>query len=122
MLNNVSLIGRFVHQPELRATTSGTEVCSFTIAVDNGFGDKKSTSFLDCVAWRKTAEFISKHFTKGQWIAVSGSLQTRNYQDKDGHSRKTTEVLVANAYFVGDKKSAETSEFESIEDADDLPF
>ena len=106
MLNNVVLMGRLTSLPELKQTSSGVEVTSFTIAVDRGFskpGEEKQTDFINCVAWRGTANFITTYFNKGQMIAVTGSIQTRNYEDKSGNKRVATDVVVANASFCGSK-------------------
>lgn len=106
MLNNVVLMGRLVSLPELKQTSLGVEVTSFTIAVDRGFskpGEEKQTDFINCVAWRGTAKFITTYFTKGQMIAVTGSIQTRNYEDKNGNKRVATDVVVATASFCGSK-------------------
>lgn len=106
MLNNVVLMGRLTSLPELRQTSSGTEVTSFSIAIDRGYakaGEEKQTDFINCVAWRGTAKFITTYFNKGQMIAVTGSLQTRNYEDKNGNKRVATDVVVANASFCSGK-------------------
>ena len=100
MINNVVLMGRICHKPELKNTQSGVEVLSFTIAVERKFskkGEERETDFIDCQAWRQTAVFISTYFDKGSMIAVTGSLQTRNYEDKNGNKRKAVEVVVDNA-------------------------
>lgn len=104
-MNNVSLTGRLTADPELRVTTNNTSVCSFTIAVDRPYksGEEKTADFLDCVAWRNTAEFVEKYFKKGKSIAVTGSIRTRLYQDKDGNNRKAVEILVENVEFCGNK-------------------
>lgn len=137
MLNNVVLMGRLCSTPEIRQTNSGTEVTSFTLAIDRGYakpGEEKQTDFIDCTAWRGTAKFITSYFTKGQMIAVTGEIQTRNYEDKDGNKRKSTEVLVSNATFCGSKNENSNNnvnvspavpdinaDFEPLPD-DDLPF
>ena len=87
MLNNVVLMGRLTADPELRQTSTGIEVTSFSIAIDRGYarqGEERQTDFINCVAWRQTAKFITSYFRKGQMIAVTGSIQTRNYEDKSG--------------------------------------
>ena len=107
-LNHISIMGRLTANPELRRTATGTAVTSFTLAVDRDYskdGSEKETDFIECVAWKGTAEFVSKHFTKGKMAIVAGRLQTRNWDDKDGNKRKTTEVLVQNMYFGEPKKS-----------------
>lgn len=107
MLNHITIMGRLTRDPELRRTGSGKAVASFTVAVDRDFsqGDEKQTDFIDCVAWKNTAEFISKYFTKGSMIVVSGRLQIRSWTDKDGNKRRTAEVVADNVYFGEAKKS-----------------
>lgn len=103
--NVVVLIGRLVRDPELRNTPSGTAVCTFAIAVDRPAQKdrEKQTDFIDIVAWRQTAEFISKYFAKGKLISLCGSIQTRTYQDKNGNNRKAFEVVADSASFCGNK-------------------
>lgn len=108
MLNVVTLIGRLTRDPELRQTTSGTPVCSFSVAVDNGYGDNKKTDFINCVAWKGTAEFVSKYFAKGQMIALSGRLSTRTWDD-NGTTRYATEVSVREVDFCGSKADGQNS-------------
>lgn len=106
MLNRIDIMGRLVRDPELRHTNSGTAVASFTIAVDRDFGGQdgqKETDFIDIVAWRNTAEFVSKYFAKGRMAVVSGRLQIRKWTDKDGNKRNTAEIVADNVYF-GDSK------------------
>lgn len=107
MLNTVTIIGRLTRDPELRRTGSGIAVASFTVAVERDFGSredgKKETDFVDCVAWRQTGEFISKYFSKGTMIVVTGRLQTRSWTDMEEVKRKATEVNVSQAYF-GERK------------------
>ena len=107
MLNHVTIMGRLTRDPELRRTGSGVAVASFSVAVDRDFGrnenGEKETDFIDCVAWRQTGEFVSKYFTKGRMIVVSGRLQIRSWTDKDGNKRRTAEVVADNCYF-GDSK------------------
>lgn len=103
MLNTITIMGRITRDPELRRTNSGKAVASFTVAVDRDFGEKE-TDFIDCVAWGNTAEFISKYFTKGGMIVVSGRLQIRSWNDKDGNKRRTAEVVADNVYFGESKK------------------
>lgn len=103
MLNMVALMGRLVADPELRHTPSNYSVTSFTIAVSRSYvkqGTERQTDFIDIVAWRNTAEFICRYFKKGQMIAIEGSIQTRSYQDKEGHNRKAVEVLANNVFFT----------------------
>lgn len=133
-LNNVVLMGRLTRDIEVRQTQNGISVASFTLAVDKPYNKENEhpeANFIDAVAWRQTAEFLSKWFSKGSRIIIEGSIQTRSYEDKDGNKRKVTEVLVDRASFV-DKKSDytsgdtsyDTSISEDInEDSDsDLPF
>ena len=108
MLNHIVLMGRLTRDPELRRTGSGVAVASFRLAVDRDFGSKdaggeKETDFIDIVAWRSTAEFVSKYFTKGRMAVVSGRLQMRTWTDKDGNKRTSAEVVADNVYF-GDSK------------------
>ncbi|MCI5993694.1 MAG: single-stranded DNA-binding protein [Clostridiales bacterium] len=106
MLNHIVLMGRLTRDPELRRTGSGVAVASFTLAVDRDFaaqGAEKETDFVDIVAWRNTAEFVSRYFTKGRMAIVSGRLQIRNWTDKDGNKRRSAEVVADNVYF-GDSK------------------
>ncbi len=109
MLNCAAIVGRLVNDPELRKTASDVSVCSFTVAVDRSFvrqGEERQADFIDVVAWRNNAEFISKYFSKGQLIAIDGSIQTRNYEDKNGNKRKSTEIVVNNAHFCGPKSDS----------------
>lgn len=107
MLNKIFLMGRMTRDPELRRTGSGTAVTSFSLAVDRDFksqNGEKETDFIDIVAWRSTAEFVSKYFTKGRVAVVEGRLQIRDWTDKDGQKRRSAEVIADNVYF-GDSKS-----------------
>lgn len=143
MINMVALMGRLTYDPELRTTPQGTSVIRFQVACDRNFqkaGAERQADFIDCVAWRQTAEFISRYFHKGSMIAVEGTIQTSNYTDKDGNNRKQVEVLANNVSFCGSKAesgtvnpafsqpapsyaSADNSDFEEIvDDDDDLPF
>lgn len=112
MLNHIVLMGRLTRDPELRRTGSGVAVASFTIAVDRDYSDKQSgekeTDFIDCVAWRQTGEFVSKYFSKGRMIVVSGRLQVRKWKNKDGENRYSTEVVADNCYFGDSKKESST--------------
>ena len=111
MLNHIVIMGRMTRDPELRRTGSGTAVASFTLAVDRDFAPKdgeKETDFIECVAWKNTAEFVSKYFGKGRMAVVSGRLQIRKWTDKDGNKRSSAEVAVDNIYF-GDSKKEETT-------------
>lgn len=140
MLNRIIIMGRLARDPELRRTQNGTAVTSFALAVDRDFKDKttgeKQCDFIDCVAWKNTAEFVSNYFTKGRMAIVEGKLQTRTWSDKNGDKRKSVEVIVDSAYF-GDSKRDGTSqgcsygvpscesrsEFAEIDDVDgELPF
>ena len=107
MLNHIVIMGRLTRDPELRRTGSGIAVASFSVAVDRDFAGRENgereTDFIDCVAWRSTGEFVSKYFTKGSMIVVSGRLQIRSWTDKDGNKRRTAEVVADNCYF-GDSK------------------
>lgn len=139
MLNHITIMGRLCANPETRYTTSEVPVTSFSIACDrdfNGRDGEKQTDFIDCVAWRGVGEFIARNFKKGSMIAISGRLQTREWMDKEGNKRKTTEIVVENAYFGEAKRrddsgeKAERSEYRGVsvsgadfEDADgDLPW
>lgn len=105
MLNRIILMGRLTHDPELRRTQSDTPVCSFSLAVDRDYkrGGEKETDFIDIVAWRSTADFVSKYFTKGRMAVVEGRLQIRDWTDKEGGKRRSAEVIADNVYF-GDSK------------------
>lgn len=110
MLNKVIMMGRITKDIELRRTGSGVAVASFSIAVDRDFTPKdgeKETDFFDVVAWRQTAEFVSKYFAKGRMIVIVGQLQTRSWTDKDGNKRKVVEIVADNVYFGDSKKDAE---------------
>ena len=112
MLNKIILMGRLTRDPELRRTESGTAVCSFSIAVDRDFKSKngeKETDFIDIVAWRATAEFVSKYFTKGRMAVVEGRLQIRDWKDKDGNNRRSAEVVADNIYFGDSKRDGQQS-------------
>ena len=148
MLNNVVLMGRLVADPELRTTGSNLSVTSFTIAVDRSYvraGEERQADFIDIVAWRQTAEFVTRYFRKGSMIAIQGSLQTRTYEDKNGNKRKAVEVVASQVSFCGSKSETGTAntgnymprqdaapapsystsdenDFETIEPDDELPF
>ena len=113
MLNHIVIMGRLTRDPELRRTGSGVAVASFTVAVDRDFGGRdggeRETDFIDCVAWRQTGEFVSKYFTKGSMIVVSGRLQIRNWNDKDGNKRRNAEVVADNVYFGESKRSSDSN-------------
>ena len=149
MINMVALMGRLTYSPELKSTPNGVSVLRFQVACDRNYqkdSQNRQADFIDCVAWRQTAEFISRYFHKGSMIAVEGTLQTSNYTDKDGNKRKQIEVLANNVSFCGGKSengsqgtqgaqneqytqggmdiNPDTSDFEEIVDDtdDDLPF
>ena len=109
MLNHIVLMGRLTRDPELRHTPNGTAVASFSLAVERDFGsrEERQTDFIDCVAWRSTAEFVSKYFQKGSMAAVSGRLQIRDWTDREGGKRRSAEVVVDNIYFGESKRSRE---------------
>lgn len=136
MLNKIVLMGRLTRDPELRRTQSGTAVTSFSLAVDRDFkgqNGEKETDFIDIVAWRNTAEFVGKYFTKGRMAVVEGRLQLRDWTDRDGIKRRSAEVIADNVYF-GDAKRSEDNDgytppvagqsFVPVEhfDPNDLPF
>lgn len=130
-LNHIVLMGRLTRGPELRQTQTGT-AASFSLAVDRDFaprdGGERQTDFIDVVAWRQTAEFVARNFTKGQLAAVSGRLQIRDWTDRDGGKRRSAEVIADRVYFCGDKRSGTApdtkSAFSELGEADDglLPF
>lgn len=121
MLNNVTLMGRLTKDPELRHTQRDIPVTSFTIAVDSGY-KKDEANFINIIAWRGTAEFVSKWFTKGQLIAVSGKLQTRKYQDRDNFTRTATEVVANEVYFAGARSEAKAGENTAFPVAQSAPI
>ena len=109
MINNVCLMGRLTDTPELRKTQSGISVTTFTVAVSRSFvtkGAERQTDFIDVVAWRQTAEFVTRYFKKGQMIALTGSIQTRTYQDKEGKNRKAFEVVADEISFTESRSSS----------------
>lgn len=139
MLNCVTLMGRLTADPELRTTTSGKSVCTFGIAVDRSFvkqGEQRQADFITIVAWGSTADFVARYFSKGSMIALQGSIQTRNYEDKDGNKRTAFEVVAREVSFCGSKNETNPSQnqtpstptytpepdFEEIPVDDDLPF
>ena len=144
MLNKAILMGRLTRDPELRYTDANIPVVSFTLAVDRGYakqGEERQTDFIPITAWRGTAEFVSRNFTKGQLVAVTGRIQVRNYQDKDGNNRTATNVVADEVFFAEPKRnnggapsssafggggsnySAPADDgFMSVDTADDLPF
>lgn len=107
MLNKAILMGRLTRDPELRSTQNGVSVVSFSLAVERNFGkqgEKRQADFIDIVAWRQTADFVSKYFQKGMQVAVSGSIQTRNWEDKSGQKRTSVEVVADEVYFADSKR------------------
>ena len=112
-MNVVCLVGRLTADPELRQTPNGTNVCSFSVAVNRAFANangERQADFINCVAWRQTADFITRYFRKGQNIGLNGTIQTRTYQDKDtGKNRTAFEVVINNAYFVESKGTSQPS-------------
>ena len=139
MLNHITIMGRLARDPELRQTQSGKAVANFTLAVDRDYAEKgaeRETDFIECVAWRGTAEFVDKYFGRGQMAVVSGRLQIRDWEDKDGNKRRSAEIVADNVYFGESKrdagangapsygiKPAPTSDFAVLEDEDEgLPF
>ncbi|MBQ7541835.1 MAG: single-stranded DNA-binding protein [Clostridia bacterium] len=152
MLNCAVIMGRLVADPELRTTASGISVTSFTVAVERSFvrqGEERQADFIDVVAWRQTAEFVSRYFRKGSMIAVQGAIQTRKYEDRNGNKRTAVEIVADNVSFCGSKSesgtsggnaryeeparpqnqsaapayaSGSTGDFGDIQDDDELPF
>lgn len=133
-MNSINIIGRLTNEVEIKTTQSGLSVTSFSVAVDRGTKDangNRITDFIPCVAWRQSAEFISRYFSKGDMIGITGTLQQRNYTDKDGNKRTAYEVLVDRTSFCGSKSESnnnadvnvDTSGFEEVSMSDeDLPF
>lgn len=107
MINKVILMGRLTRDPEIRNTNSGKAVCSFTVAVESGYGDQKQTDFINCVAWNKTAEFLGKYFTKGMMIIVVGRISTRTWEGQDGRKNYVTEVVANDVSFGETRKQQE---------------
>ena len=133
MLNKIVLMGRLTRDPELRKTGNGTAVTSFTLAVDRDYkpqDGERWTDFIDVVAWRGTAEFVFKYFSKGRMAVVEGRLQVRDWKDKDGAKRRSTEVIADNVYFGDSKRSesgtqeAQSGEFQELPDEErgETPF
>ena len=146
MLNCAAIMGRLTADPELKKTSQDISVCSFTVAVDRNFvkqGEERQADFIDVTAWRQQAEFVSRFFHKGSMIAVNGSIQTRNWEDKNGNKRKSTEIIADNVSFCGSRNetgngapagapvfseptpsysTADEGDFREIPDEDDLPF
>lgn len=132
MINKAIIMGRLTHEPELRQTGTGHSVCSFSIAVNNGYGENRRTDFINCVAWNKTAEFVSRYFTKGKMIIVIGRITTRAWEDKNGKKCYATDVVADEVSFGESKGTASESKpslseaidegFLSVEPDDDMPF
>ena len=138
--NNATLIGRLTKTPELQKTlNTGKSVCSFKIAVDRDYTGKdgnRKTDFFPVVVWGNGAEFVSKYFSKGQWIGANGHFEIRDYTDKEGIKRSVTELIADRCFFVGDKQndttqqeepstsqaSVEVEDYEAVTDSSDLPF
>ena len=129
-INTAVIMGRLTADPELKKTASGLSVLSFSVAVDRNYqkeGEEKAVDFINVVAWRKTAEFVSKYFHKGSMIAVEGSIQTRKYEDKDGNKRTAFEILANTVSFCGKEASSTPAESTPLTatdtaDAEGLPF
>lgn len=120
MINKVILMGRLTKDPELRYTNNKTPVCSFTIAVNNGYGEKQQTDFINCVAWNKTAEFVTKYFTKGKMIVIAdGRISTRSWETQDGKRAYATEVVANEVSFGETKSSQQTATQQPMQDDDD---
>ncbi len=117
MLNHIVIMGRLTRDPELRYTQSQTPVASFTVAVDRDFGGRdggeRQTDFIDCSAWRSTAEFVNKYFRKGSMAVVSGRLQSRKWQDRDGNNRTSWEINVDNVYFGESRRDSSDGNYEA---------
>lgn len=135
MLNHIIIMGRMTKDPEIRYTQSQTPVASFNIACDRDYqqgGSERQTDFVDCVAWRQTAEFVSKYFTKGSMAVVSGRLQIRDWTDREGNKRRSAEIVADNIYFGESKRrdgeapplaDVSTTSFQELADDDgELPF
>lgn len=142
MLNKIFIMGRLTRDPELRRTQNGTAVAGFALAVDRDYKNAdgtKETDFIEVVAWRSSAEFVSKYFAKGRMAVVEGRLQIRDWQDKDGNKRRNAEVVADNVYFGDSKKEGDSSggykaagkavdvepdtgDFAEVEDEEDFPF
>ena len=131
MLNNLTLMGRLTADPELRTTTTGKSVASFTLAVDRNYnpsGEKK-TDFFNCVAWGNTADFVTRYFTKGKLMAVRAEMQSRSYENSEGRKVTVWEAIVQEVHFCGDRSESRPASpnvpyenVEEIEDDEDLPF
>lgn len=125
MLNKAVLMGRLTNNPELRHTTSNIAVTTFSLAVGRNYtrqGAEQQTDFIDIVCWRHTAEFVSKYFSKGQLVAVSGMIQTRNWKDSNGNNRKSVEVVADEVYFAEPKRDSSGSGNNSSRNEDNFAF
>ena len=139
MLNSAIIMGRLTADVELRTTPNGTSVARFTVAVERNYksGEERQADFINCVAWKGTADFVSTYFKKGQMIAVQGSIQTRNYEDKNGNKRNAVEIVADNVSFCGSKNETsavapkpapnidiepDADGFTVIDDDEGLPF
>lgn len=115
MINKAILMGRLTRDPELRHTNSGTPVCSFSIAIDNGYGENRQTDFINCVAWNKTAEFVSNYFSKGKMIIVIGRISTRTWEGQDGKKNYSTEVVASEVSFGESKRTQDGGSYSAPE-------
>lgn len=143
MLNHITIMGRMARDPEPRHTQSGVPVANFTLAVDRDFKDKttgeRETDWIDVIAWRQTAEFVSRYFSKGRMAVVDGRLQTRTWTDKDGNKRKSVEVVAEHVYFGDSKRDGDScntyqgnapsgyglpdaGQFSEMANGEDMPF
>ena len=125
MLNNVCLIGRLTADPEVRTTTSGAKVTSFCLAVTRDYvkqGAERETDWVDCVGWNQIADLIGRYLHKGSLVAVTGRIQTRTYEDRDGKNRKMTEVTLTNISFLDKKESTKEEEPVIVPNDEDMPF
>ncbi len=133
MINKVILMGRLTRDPEMRHTNSGTPVTTFSIAINSGYGENQRTDFVNCLAWNKTAEFVTKHFTKGKMIVIAdGRISTRSWETQDGKRAYATEVVAKEVSFGETKSSQQTAtqqpmqddddDFTPLDEDDDLPF
>lgn len=128
MINKVILMGRLTRDPELRHTGSGTPVCNFSIAINNGSGENQTTDYINCTAWNKTADFVEKYFTKGRMIIVIGRISTRSWEGQDGKKNYTTEVVASEVSFGESKKTddetavVQSEDFKDIGMPNDMPF
>ena len=121
MINKAILMGRLTRDPELRHTGAGTPVCSFSIAIDNGYGENRQTDFINCVAWNKTAEFVCNYFVKGKMIIVIGRIATRTWEGQDGKKNYVTEVVANEVSFGESKRSQESGGYTAPAPAAGIP-